>query len=221
MQRLLMIAVSWLCGSAMATAQDKQPEAVEIPLKEIWAFNMPGTHDVRELEPDKFGAALANRSSREQLRIMRQSLTSQILSRVQFNKPGQKAARGFTVVGNGADALREAHAVIADRKMPRESFPAGSDLSAVFFSHEFGYYVHVQKVEREADRVTIWYRFVPHETKELTRHFALIPLGSFSPGEVQVEIKRSLDKEGRGPDTSAESRVVAQSFRFQVKADND
>jgi hypothetical protein len=53
MRCLLFIAVCLLRGSAMAAAQNEQREAVEIPLKEIWALEMPGTRDIRRLEKNR------------------------------------------------------------------------------------------------------------------------------------------------------------------------
>jgi hypothetical protein len=35
-----------------------QPHKRDIPLKDIWAYQMPGTRDIRDLEPDKFGSEI-------------------------------------------------------------------------------------------------------------------------------------------------------------------
>jgi hypothetical protein len=201
-------------------------EATEIPLKDIWAYQMPGTRDVRDLEPDKFGPQIRKLSSAEQLKKYETSLTNQILGKLDFNKLGQKANPGFAVEGIGADALREAAAVLSGTKKPPTSFAANSNVSVVFFSHQSGYYVHLDKVEQRPGLVTISYQFVPHETRNLTRHFALIPLGKLPSGDVKVDIKRLpmqkkfIDAGFKESDSSAESRV-AQSFRFSVKGKND
>jgi hypothetical protein len=216
-----------LCASnAVAATQIEKTEAVEIPLKEVWAYQMPGTRDVRDLEPDKFGPQIRKLSSAEQLKKYEKSLTSQVLGQLDFNKLGQKANPGFAVAGIGADALHEAAAVLSEKKKPQTSFPANSYVSVVFFSHQSGYYVHVDKVEQQPGLVVISYQFVPHESRNLTRHFALIPLGKLPPGKVRVDIKRSpmqkklIDAGFKEADRSDESQV-AQSFRFTVNAKGD
>jgi hypothetical protein len=200
-------------------------DSTVIPLDQIWAWDMPGTRDVRELEPDIFGNAATNRSTREQLRVTEKSLTSQLLIRLQSKKPGQQAMRGFAVAGHGIDALREAHAVIADGNKPRASYPFRRDLSVVFFSHAFGYYVHLHKIEQQPGSIIVRYHFIPHRTKELTVHFALIPLGELPLGEVKVEFVRSPMQQKfvaagfKSPGTGTDSKVVSQSFRFRIESE--
>jgi hypothetical protein len=216
------LIILFLLGVGFAET-NASPEKKEIPLKDIWAYRMPGTRDVRDLEPDKFGPHLSKLSSAEQIELTDKSLFSQIGSHLGFNKPGQSAAQSFAVAGTGADALREAAAVMSATKNPRTSMSTSSNVSVLFFSHSFGCYVHLVKVETQPGQIVISYRFVPHETKELTSHFALIPLGKLSPGEVKVDIKRVpiektfSDAGFKEPDSSWDSRVVAQSFRFKVK----
>ncbi len=164
---------------------------------------MPGTRDVRELEP-----------------ASGQSLVSQIVQSLREPIPQQKA-KGFTIHGWGLDALREACAVLANGQKPTNAFLAGTRLSVVFFSRISSYYVYVQKVERDGNTVKVYFRLVPHRTKELTEHFALIPLEELSPGKVTVEIIRSpMEKEFIGfklPDAEVESRIVSQSFHFVIE----
>jgi hypothetical protein len=158
---------------------------------------------------------------------MGKSLTSQIGSRLQFSKPGQSAAQAFAVAGAGKDALREAAAVMSGKKKPQTSFSANSNVSVVFFSHSFNCYVHLDKVELQPGLIVISYRFVPHETKQMSSHFALIPIGKLPPGEVKVDIKRLpmgktfTDAGFKEPASSWESQVVAQPFRFTVKGKSD
>jgi hypothetical protein len=200
-----------------------EPRAKVIPLKEIWAYRMPGTRDVRELEPNKFGDALGDRNGAEQLRAAEQSLTSEILSHLQSHKRGQNGMRGFAVAGVGADALRGAYEVIVEGRKPRESFPVGSKLSVVFFSHPFNYYVQLHAVEQKSSTVTIRYYFVPHRTKEMTVNFALIPLLAVPSGHIESEIVRSpmqrkfIAAGFKSPEAGTDARVVAQSFSFLVE----
>ncbi len=226
---VLACGMSLVCSVAIivlaeTTAQDEEHV---IPLKDIWAFQMPGTRDVHDLEPDKFGPRISKLSSAEQLKVTGKSLTSQIATHLDYNKPGQSALQAFAVSGIGADALREAAAVLSGKKKPQTLFLPNSDLSIVFFSHPFSYYVHLDKVEQQPGRVVISYRFVPHDTKEITRHFALIPIRKLPPGKVKVDIKR-LPMSKSLPDTgfkelpsSFDAQVVAQSFLFTVKGKSD
>jgi hypothetical protein len=219
-----ILALLTLLAHAMANEPRKETaKIVEIPLKDIWAYQMPGTRDARELEPDKFGPQIRKLSTAEQLRITDKSLMNQIGTQLQHDKPGQSARQAFAVARTGVDALREAAAVLSGKKKPQASFGANTNVSLVFFSYSSGYYVYLNKVELQPGLVVISYRFVPHETKEMTSHFALIPLGRLQPGEVKVDIKRSpwekkfLDAGFKEPPGSVETQIVSRSFRFTVK----
>jgi hypothetical protein len=206
-----LVLVAYATATIVSAAeQKKQSEAVEIPLNTVWAYNMPGTRDVRalELESDP-----ANRKATP--------LTSGVLQSLINSKRGQEAKPGFAVAGMGVDALREAHSVLADNGKPQTSFTTNDNVSVVFFSHPFNYYVHLSKVEQKPDKVVITYSFVPHRTKEMTRHFALIPLGKLSPGKVKVEIVRAPMQPQKitgfkPPSAETDARIVARPFQFEV-----
>ena len=155
------------------------------------------------------------------------SLLSQIRNHLQYNKPSKSASQAFAVEGTGRTARREAAAVMLGKKKPQDSFPANRDLSVIFFSDLFGSYVHLAKVEQQRGRVVICYRFVPHESSQLTTHIALVPLGKLSPGEVKVDIKRLpmqhkyLDEGFKELPSSWDSRIVSQPFRFRVEDKSD
>jgi hypothetical protein len=208
MQRLLIIAVCLLCVNAVACVPSERSKAVEIPLKSIWAHEMPGTRDIRVLEKGVVS--------------QRASLADQIGGALDFIPKGQTAGKGFAVVGTDKEALRNAHKVLVQTRKPRQSFSASADLSLVFFSHPFGQYVHLAHVEQRDKTIKISYRFVPHETKQMTAHFALIPLGKLTAGGYQVDIVRlPLEQkyvaQGFKPvDPQWESRVVCQPFSFTV-----
>ena len=74
----------------------------------------------------------------------------------------------------------------------------------------------------DGDNITIKYRFVPHETKEMTRHFALIPFGKLYPGRIEVKMlrlpmeQRFVDAGFQDPAPEWETRVVCGSFDFEV-----
>ncbi len=211
---LMFVGIAMCLSIGSPTLADEKAEQAEttiIPLKEIWAYGMPGTRDARSLEPDEFEPSSGAPSSREQIKITGKS------------KQGQSAPQAFAVAGTGRDALREAKAVLSGKKKPQTSFPADSNVSVVFFSHSSPYYVHLDKVEQQPGLVVISYRFIPHETADLTRHFALIPLRKLPLGNVRVDMKRLplekkfLDAGFTEPSRLEESQIVAQSFSFTVK----
>ncbi len=202
---LFIVCASCRADSEPGDGDEQQP--VTIPLDQIWALNMLGTRNVHDLEK--------NTPSAE--RLMRD-----IGDVLDFQTEGQTAKPAFTVAGVGLEALREARAVMVGKRDPQQTFAAGQELSVVFFSHEFGYYVHLQEVVMDGGTVTIKYRFVPHKTKELTRHFALIPIGKQDIGKVEVKLLR-LPMEQHFVDAGFqetaqewESRVVCGSSEFQV-----
>jgi hypothetical protein len=215
-------------GFTLATALHGQtasdlPKPKIIPLKDIWAYEMPGTRDVWELEPDKFGVKVRDLSSQEQSKRYKESLIFQIRNHFGMPKSQQMALPGFAVLGSGMDALRNAHAVLVKGKQPRKAFPENSAVSIVFFSKVFDYYVHLEKVEKQGNTITIKYFFVPHRG-DGTAHFALIPLGKMPVGEIKVDAVRSplpkmSDVAGFGapPSTALDSIVVCRPFSFKVE----
>ncbi len=213
--------------TAQGQTNETEPAVNQIALKDIWAYGMPGTRDIRELEPDKFGPLTRKLSTTEQISLSEKSLVNQAISPIRHKTLERSSIPAFAVAGTGVDALREAAAVLSGKKKPQVTFPTNSHVSIVFFSYPYGAYVHLVKVEQHSGQVVISYRFVPHETAELTRHFALIPLGKLSPGEVKVDTKRlPLEKKFtdagfKEPPSSADSQVVAQSFRFKVEDRSD
>lgn len=223
--RFWTISLAVMFGSTAPTvAEEPEPKAVDIPLIDIWAYEMPGTRDVRDLETQYFGPAVKKLSTDDQLKRHGESLTSAILTTLNSRPPRQKAEKAFAVLGTEADALREAHAVLTGIRKPRSTLPSAAEVSVVFYSYEFGYYVCLSKVERRANTVRIFYQFIPHRTKELTRHFALIPVGHFTPGEVRVEIihslmdKRFTDADFKPVSETKSSRIVSRPFEFNVQA---
>jgi hypothetical protein len=205
MKRLLfitgLVGVVVLFVVAMAEGQNAQPKVQVIPLKEIWANRMPGTRNIRELDPVN-------------------PLVLEIEKAIGF-PPQDEAQRGFAVEGAALEALRAAYAVFVDKKKPGDTFPAGSEVAAVFFAHDTQPYVHIQKVERQGSRINIYYRFVFHETEETTRYIALVPLGKLPNGRYRVNVIRSsMDVGSRLQQVSDEvaTRIVCQSFSFTVTA---
>lgn len=186
-------------------------ESREIPLKEIWAYNMPGTRDVGTLESNKPPATRYGPLVRNIRNVLSDCRTE-----------GKKARTAFAVSGTGHVALREAHAVIVEGKKPHKTFPVGGEISAVVFSCSFGAYVHLHKIERKGNLIEIDYRFVPHKTKESTEHFAIVPLGPLPAGEYLVAVinapmdQRFVDAGVKPIDLKVANEVVSRSFSISV-----
>lgn len=200
MHRCLTIVFAMLFSSTAS--------AEEIPLKDVWGFRMPGTRPLREgLPPGKAPESLLIREIVPALRIPAKQ------------DPGE----GFAVKGEGIDALQEAHAVVLKKQKPQTEFSDDADTSIVFFTRPAAVYVHLDRVERKGDEVTISYHFVQHLEKITSCHIALIPLGKLPPGTFKVDLVRLPDAFAStfsAPNLAKdfESRVVCKSFEFKVKA---
>jgi hypothetical protein len=116
-----------------------------------------------------------------------------------------KLQKGFAVGGTAKQALVEARDVMLERKNPRTSF--NDDVWLVFFTtRPSSAYIHLHEVIRRPGVVRIRYRAVPHETKELTHHLAMIPVGKV-PRALKVEIEQVTSITGI-------EKVVCQSFQI-------
>ncbi len=171
-----------------------------IPLKSIWAYEMPGTRVLSERGDEN-------------------AVLNEIRRSLKFDpKKHPTAPEGFAVRGEGLEALREAQAVLVKGEKPRTSFKDDDSISLVFFSYEFGAYVHVTSVEQRESVVQVAYRFVQHQTRELTEHIALIPLGRMKEGTIRVVINHQIDTSA--PDRLDRDdeipRTVCRSFDIKV-----
>ena len=135
---------------------------------------------------------------------------------------GKNARPAFVVQGDLPEAVHEAYMVLVDDKKPREVIPKGLTASVVFFSSDFGRYVHLRSVERHDNDIDIKYEFVPHKSKEVTAHFAIIPLDKLPSGTMRVNIAQApMSAEfasGWKPIIDDTARcIVSNSFSFVVK----
>lgn len=192
------------CCSFFSYAED----AVEIPLSEIWAQNMPGTRKISELEKDT---------------PSEKWLMKEIRAKHGFGTWEAKAGPAFAVAGTGLEALKNAHAMIAGKQPRPASFQQGHDISIIFFSLASGNYVHLTEVERNQNTIQIKYEFVPHYEKHLTRHFAIIPLGKLPSGHFKVDIaaepfgQRFIEQGFKEIPDERKLPRVSSSFEFNVK----
>jgi hypothetical protein len=196
-----------VCSNVMGVSIRDQAKSELIPLSRVWALDMPGTRPMvrsQKGDPPVYEAPEGR-------------LVDEIRAALSAHGPGlpPDAGPGFAVRGQGLDALRAAHAVLVERHARPAAFRAGEPVSLVFYAREFNYYTHLEGVERRGPDVQITYRFVPHETKELTSHLALIPLPAGTAVPARVEVKPVIDTETADLDWGHwPHRVVCRSFRL-------
>lgn len=206
--------------AAASRAESDQSEL--IPLKKIWALDMPGTIDIRALEPDCFGDVLKGADSAEQVRLQERSLLSQC-QRALRNRSDKQSESGFTVRGTGLEALKNAFSRLAKTEKPPKSFSPQDDVSIIFFSRLYGAHVHIEEVRQRDAHVEIRYRFVPHLESYQSNNFALIPLNRFPAGKIEVAIvKLPLDQKSKNIGASEVSdeqaaSIVCKPFKFLVE----
>ncbi len=198
---------------------DESPtqDATLIPLEQIWAYDMPGSRDIRELEPKR---NVRNLSHKE---YIHGSLVNQIVVLLsKMPKQGEKARPGFVVETKGKEALKNAHAVFLDRHKnkaePETWLPKDTDLSLVFFTHATGWRVRINSVKRSPTLITVKYQFVDRHIG--TGRFALIPVGKLPKGSVQVTFEQMPPVDDSGKPSIPKSgleRFVCDSFSFEVR----
>lgn len=198
-----------LLAPAACSATDT-PTTQEIPLSEIWALDMPGTRPMNRSRTQKgWGFAAPEGRWVEEIRQALPAAGDAV------------AGPGFVVPGRGMPALRAAHAVLAGGRPRRNRVAAGRPATLVFFARELGSYVHLRSVTYAAHRFAIDYRFVPHMTKEMTVHLALIPLPNLRAGRYDVDVRGEIEQPENTPPSpgSADrwSSMVAGPFSFTVE----
>jgi hypothetical protein len=199
-----LLAAVCAIGAAAATA-DIAP--VEIPLKEIWALNIPGTRNVRELDPPRLRDPLTEEE------FIQTSLVEQIarsLNVTHWPKEGEDGGPAFVVVGEDLDALRQAQKVLAGELERNETVPGDKELTLVFYSY-YGRTVRLDAVERKNNEVVVKYHLHAHQSGVSTPHFALIPIGKLPPGQVAVTLERLPDT---GPSIIVERLRKRPAERF-------
>jgi hypothetical protein len=221
MKRTAPIAacIAALLLTPSVSGEDDGDSAKPIPLNEIWAYQMPGTKDVRQLERkvDVHDPAFKD--------FWQSSLVRQMVSFLSSGAPreGERPRPGFVVVGTGKEAFRKAHAILKDKnKLENEqSLPKNAELSLIFFHYVTGWHPQLTAVEQTPDSIVVKYKFIkPEEPSFGAARFAIIPLGKLSPGIVDVKFEQEQPVDYRGlrlnQKTNAE-RLVCDSFSFEVK----
>jgi hypothetical protein len=160
--------------AAKADPRSEESKRVVIPLDQVWAYQMPGTRDIAELEG----------TQRELLRTIFEST---------FRGAGNKdfkdiAQPGFVVAGSGRAALEAAHAVFVDAAKPKSEFSPNEDVSLVFFSAPLSRYrVEIQQVRRTENKIEVRYELQGSISKSSFDNLALIPLGRLPVGKYHVD----------------------------------
>jgi hypothetical protein len=218
----IVAVVFGLVSLARVVAATPNDQPKTIPLKEMWAFKMPGTKDVRELEPRVDGKKL---SEQELEQYFRTSSVHQILH-VLSNRPREQkdelAGPAFAVVGTGNEALKNAAAAFAtkDSKWPDEWLPTDTDISLVFYSYSTGYFVRIVSVEKSERAITINYQRVQQTAMIMNTCLALIPVGKLPAGTVNVKIVElpPVDEQDRRVTVTGDPhKHVCNDFAFGVR----
>jgi hypothetical protein len=218
--RWLALVIAIILVAPCASAEE--PAAVTIPLKDIWAWDMPGTKPITELDPKAYGAGGQPPAADQRTSTFDESPAQQIIGALGESKRDQS---GFAVFGSGTEALREARGVLVDEKQSKDSFPTDAEITLVFFSHPAVPNCRIDRVERRDDLIQIFYRLDPGIEQIIhvsTTHFALIPLGKLPAGKYRVEtIQAPMSKElsiqgSKEVPPKQASRIVCKSFSFTV-----
>jgi hypothetical protein len=195
-------------GVTAAAAPIEQTEAKEIPLDQISAWNIPGTKDVGTLDAVKFGG------------VTKHPVIQDISGGLGFLPKEKKAAPVFVVEGEGKTALVNASAVFKKAKPRSETLRADTELSLVFYSHGCSSQVELVSVEKSASLISVKYRFLVHGLPAKRIYFALIPIGKFAPGTVEVKIEQqdSTDLAGhKKPPIRSLERLISSDLTFEVR----
>lgn len=216
----IVVCVAYgLIASGLARGESKDRTSKEIPLKSVWAFEMPGTKDVKELEPKLDVRDPKFKDTWER------SLVRQIGSLLSSGAPrGDEIPRpGFVVVGVDKEALQKAQETLKDKYSVewQQQLPKDTELSLVFFHYVTGWHPQLTSVEQSAESIVVKYKFVnPKEPSFGAARFAIIPLGKLSPGIVEVKFEEQRPVDYRGLPTKEKTnseQLVCSSFSFVVK----
>ena len=189
-------------------------EPVEIPLSEIWALDMPGT------KPMSVGMRGGKYVSEEGALL--DDIRNYLGQRLDSEVYQGLIRAGFAVLGTDIKAIQNAHKVLIEHGSSQEVFDTRDSLSIVVFSHTSTWYVHLHDVIRKGNQIVVRYKFVPHNTANVSRHFALIPLHDLPEGNYDVILQRlPLEKQyvdaGLKPRPENANGLVCRSFSFTVK----
>ena len=204
----LLLALVLCCSVSYAG------EPLEVPRNQIWGYEIPGTRPLKFGKWSSTGKHISTESP----------LVEDIFRSLDIIEQGLSAQPSFVVEGTGIDALKNVHAICTKKRQSENVFSSEKELTAFFFSHPAGRYVRVKDVVCHGKEIVIQYRFEPHLDAGLTSHFALIPLGTLSPGKYEVKIiqlpmETQYQNIGVFPLTQKDvDRIVCKSSRFTIQS---
>jgi len=227
---LIVWAVLMFLLGAISGCSSEEP-GIEIPLGKIWAWEMPGTKDIRTLEPKHFGPAVRQLPGQPQYDLVESSLWYQIYMAIDFSPEKQPVGPGFAVAGTEHKALAAVTEALKQNLKPLQTFPFGAEISLFFFTRDSGWPLHLKSVVKSGNTLTIRYYFVPHRSTGFiagssNRYFALIPLGKLPVGNYVVDMVQTMEKKYTGGDFQTVGKefgekCVCKSFAFTVVRDEE
>jgi hypothetical protein len=183
MRYAFFLATAYAVASgAPSLAAEPENEAVEIPLEEIWALDMPGTQDLREVDPPD------------------DPIVDKVLKQISESR---KFDHCFVVRGEGTDALREFLRVRTDHDYWNR-LPANEPLSLVFFTKPMREDVEILSVTPRGKRITVRYRYAPLNSSESVPQLAVIPIGKVEIGDFYTVSVERLPTDQRHVDAGFE-----------------
>jgi hypothetical protein len=215
-----MSVLAVVCCYSFSYAED----SVEIPLDTVWALNIHGTKNIRELELKRKSVP---QTDEEFIRTSSIEQISQALNHNHKPEKGAPARKAFAVSGNDLDALRNARDVLLGKKGRSDSFKSDEDIWLVFYTYNQGRSVHLEEIKRQANAVTVKYHLnIPEGFISPTASpcFAFIPLGKLPPGKVSVSIERLPDVGGTEfikQRYASQDNLVCDSFSFDITSDGN
>lgn len=171
--------------------------AESIPLKDVWAWQMPGTY-----------ALAADRDVKDKFVSDEGILIEEIVRCLPLARSGHMMPDGFAVAGSGAEALQGAYATLVEKQRPMPLYRTDSEVSVVFFTDLSAYRAQIKEVVRDGENVEIKYDLAP---AELGANFAIIPLGKLANGRYRVRMTPPADQK------HIADRIVCKPFSFVVK----
>ncbi len=207
-----MVRLAIITLVSLATSIANADDVVEIPLEEIWALNMPGTKDVREIarvDTDREPARPSNLDL-----VIRSLVVTPTRTMPTLMAPGNPTR----AVASAATALRKRDPLFGDRG----PISGSDDWNIVFYKFVSAYDVEIVSVERKAFHFNISYRFVPKYQPQATVGFAVIPCGKITAGNYHINIEklpmeqRYLDAGFKPADDKFAQRLVSGDFVFDV-----
>ena len=200
--------------SSLSSGETPNDKSTVIPLHKIWAYKMPGTRDILDLDLPRAQQATTGRW---------QSIYMSWVRRAEKLKFKDLARPGFVVSGSGQSALLATHAIFVEGAAARKEFSMDEELAIVFFSEPYGgNFVRIRQVEQKGEHIEIQYRLEPYLERTLSETFALIPLGKLPAGEYHVDMcqlpsEQKFSKLGRKPvDENWSREVLCKPFSFTV-----